>query len=1072
MDFFKPDFKHSDPRVRQKSIERITDLNIIAEVLQSDEDSNVRQTCLSSLDTIPKMKEVLSKLSGDVQAILDKQLHKAYFDSALKATSVDDAYLSELNDHQLSRVARESKDETIQEAAAARISDEKELSSVISNGSKKAAQVALEKINDREKLLKLEKSAKSKGVKNLVRKHYDHLFGEADRAEERRQAGLIKLEKIVKLLEGMSTLDDWSKLEDDYQVQQNRWQENVEFADEGLNARYKEACENCIQKRDEFRVKEEARLAKEKAVNERMEKRRSILQSINEAVEVIQEDEVDTLASFESQWAGIGEAEDQIEKEIDTKFKKAMSSFSSKQSVLKDLESKKESIKAGIEEVATSVTSLLDSQDFYEVTKQSKSLKSKLVSFSKNLPKDFTELYESTEAKLGELTEKIAKLKSEEEAKLKEVRDQYDAIIREVDQMEAQSKEKTERVKELQANFKALAKLPGKELDKLTQKFRKSCDAYFAKVKEAIEEREWNQFGNLTAKEKLIADLAALDSIEDPVELAKQIKEKQATWKTIGPVPAEKADEIWDRFKKTGDALYERCKEYYAEQDEVRQKNASAKEELCVKAEEHSASTDWKETAEALKGLQASWKEIGPAPRKQDKELWERFRAACDKFFNARKERFAAMDSNRVENTAKKQALVEEIEKALEMENARSASERIKELQKQWKEVGPAERDKEKELWTRFREVADQFFNRRRENFEQQQAFMEENAKSKVEMIAMLKEKLADLGDDADWTSLAQVFKQSQKSFRELPGAGFERDKQLKQELKETCDKFFTARNEHFDQLSNEDKENLSVKEEFCLKVELLAESSEWRDTAEELKSLQAEFKDLPSVNEKYDPIMYKRFNDICQTFFDRRREHFEEQDEKRQENLKKKKDLCIQLEKLAGVEYSSESDFSSVQDMAAQLQNAFDNNFGGHEETASPKSFKEASQEVRELQAAWKTIGPAPKAQSQEIWERFRTAADSFYEKRNEFFAGQKSTYAENLKKKQAILAELKSQKASGTPDFRKVKSLQKDWRAAGDVAREESRSINSEFKEVCDAIYQSSKQDVEVEEEQEVRI
>ncbi|MCM8533025.1 MAG: hypothetical protein NE330_17790, partial [Lentisphaeraceae bacterium] len=314
MDFFKSDWKHSDPRVRQKSIERITDLNIIADILQTDEDSNVRQACLDSLDTIPKMKEVLAILTGESKPVLDKQLHKAYFESALKATSVDDAYLSELSDHQLSRVARESKDETIQEAAAGRISDEKELSSVISNGSKKAAQVALEKINDREKLLKLEKSAKSKGVKNLVRKHYDHLFGEADRAEERRLAGLVKLEKIVKLLEGMSTLDDWSKLEEDYQVQQSRWKENVEFADEGLNSRYKEACESCIQKRDEFRIKEEARLAKEKAVNERMEKRRSVLQAINEAVEVIQEDEVDVLASFESQWNGVGEAEEQIEK--------------------------------------------------------------------------------------------------------------------------------------------------------------------------------------------------------------------------------------------------------------------------------------------------------------------------------------------------------------------------------------------------------------------------------------------------------------------------------------------------------------------------------------------------------------------------------------------------------------------------------------------------------------------------------------------------------------------------------------------------------------------------------------
>ena len=1072
-DFFKPDWKHSDPRVRQKSIEQVTETAVLAEILDTDEDANVRQAVLTSLDTISKMQEVLSKLSGEQKAVLDKQLHKAYFEKSLNADSLEEACLSELSDHHLSRIARESKTEAVQQAAVEKLTNESEISAVITHGDKKVAQLALVKINDRDKLNKLEKSAKSKGLKSLIRKHYDQLFAEEDKAEEKRQTGLGRLEKIIKLLEGMATLPDWSKLESDFAAQQTKWKEYSEYASDELTSSYNEAVDKCNQSRKDYEEREAARLAKEKEVNDRMERRRSVLQGINEAVEVLQNDESTVLAGAKASWEAIGETEEEKEKEIAAKFKKAMETFSSKQAVLKDMAAKKDSIKEALIAVNESGIILLGNEDTEAVAKELKSLKGKLSANSKSLPEEFESLKTDAESKLYEVEAHLMKLREQADAKLAEIRGQYEALISEVTAIEQQSKETTAKVKELQAKWKELDKLPSKELEKLTIAFRKACDAYFDKVKDAIEEREWNQFGNLTAKEKLIAELEELKAIEDPVELGKKLKEKQTAWKGIGPVPMDKADEIWEKFKTLGDSLYERCKAHYAEQDEIRQKNARAKEELCVKAEEISESEEWKETAEALRALQAEWKEGGPAPRKADKELWERFRAACDKFFNKRSEFFNERDSQRGENTEKKAALVAEIEKAAELENSKEAAAKIKQLQTAWKQVGPAAREKENELWARFREVADGFFNKRRENYEKQQASFEENAKPKLDVIASLKEKFESLNDESDWTALSQLFRQSQKDFRDFPGAGFERDKELRAELKEVCDKFFAARDEHFDQLSDEDKENLNAKEEFCLKVELLAESSEWKDTAEELKKLQAEFKELPSVNDKYDGIMFKRFNGICQTFFDRRREHFEEQDEKRQENLKKKENLCEQMERLAGVSYSPSSAASaSVADMAAQLQNAFDNNFGDHDSTSSPRSFKEASQEVRELQAAWKEIGPVPKAVSQKIWERFRKAADAFYAKRNEFFGDKKKDQQSSLKVKQELLAELKELAAEEETNFGAVKRLQKRWREAGDVPRENSKELNGEYRKICDSIYKSSSDEVASEDEEEVRI
>ena len=123
-------------------------------------------------------------------------------------------------------------------------------------------------------------------------------------------------------------------------------------------------------------------------------------------------------------------------------------------------------------------------------------------------------------------------------------------MITEVSSIESQSKETTDKVKSLQAKWKELSGLPSKESEKLSIKFRKACDKYFDKVKEAIEEREWNQFANLAAKEKLITELEALKGTEDPVELSKLLKEKQSAWKEIGPVPMEKSDEVWGRLKQ------------------------------------------------------------------------------------------------------------------------------------------------------------------------------------------------------------------------------------------------------------------------------------------------------------------------------------------------------------------------------------------------------------------------------------------------------------------------------------------------------------------------------------------
>ena len=1070
LDFFRPDWKHSDPEVRKKALLRESSSSVLVEALKEESEQSVITAVVDNLTTIDSLEELNGKVNGYADDLISKKLSGKYFNTALKAGSPEEAGFSKLDEKQICRIAREAANDDVRIAAIDKISCEETLINLIQNADKKIAQHALEKVSSREELQKLMKSARQKGTRAAVRKRYDDLYGEEERAQERQEDGRRKLEKILTVLEGMATLPDWSELSKDYEIQLERWKSQSEFADQELNERFKEACDNCMTRKADFEKDQAEKAEKQRIIDERLAKRRKLLQDLLSDTETLQENPTELLADYKGHWEVLGESESDDEKETARKFEKAVKSFDSRQELLKDLQNKKEQVKQDLEAVFTDSEALKSSDDVESLGDSLKSLRKRLNRVPAELKEEFSELISKAETSISEVSAQAEEqIKKVEEAR-EELKKQYSEIIDKVNSYEETSRESTETVKELQKQWKELAELPEKDQVKLNGKFQKACDAYFDKVKDYVEGKEWEEFANLSAKENLIKQMAALEVVEDPQELAKQIKKLQEDWKEIGHVPHDKSDEIWERFKGISDKLYERCKAYYEEQDQLRQENLEKKKAICAEAEGLSSSDDWKQTADKYKELQQQWKDIGPGPRKEEQVIWEQFRKACDEFFGRRKEHFAEVDSERAENTVKKEALVVAIEEAAQSEKMREAAEEIKELQKQWKEIGPAERNKENELWKRFRKAADEFFSKRKENYQKFQDQLETNAGAKIEFIEGLEKKIAGLNEESDWTALSQIFKQANKEFYKLPGAG-DKEKELKKQLRDACDKFFAVRDEHLDKLSDEDKENLEKKEEFCLKVELMAESSEWQETAEELKKYQAEFKELPSINEKYDGIMYKRFNEICNQFFERRREHFEELDETRQENLQKKIELCERMEEIAGVTYDrseSTDDDASVEDMAAALQNAFDNNFGGYEEKAvKPLSFRDAGQEVRELQAAWKEIGSVPKAKSKEVWERFRKAVDAFYDQRRDFYNSREKDFEKNLQVKKSILAGLREEAGKEEADFKKVKGLQKQWRDTGEVAIKHSREMFKEFRSLCDSIYGNKNMDDDLEKE-----
>src|SRR6185295_18355308 len=146
----------------------------------------------------------------------------------------------------------------------------------------------------------------------------------------------------------------------------------------------------------------------------------------------------------------------------------------------------------------------------------------------------------------------------------------------------------------------------------------------------------------------------------DPEKASNEMRTLQERWKPVAAAPRSQAEALWTRFKTAQEQVYEKCKDFFAQQATERVDNLKKKEALCARAESMADSTDCVKTADAMKALQAEWKSIGPVTRGNEKSVWERFRASCDKFFTRRQEDLKQRKQDWSENLKRKEALVAE----------------------------------------------------------------------------------------------------------------------------------------------------------------------------------------------------------------------------------------------------------------------------------------------------------------------------------------------------------------------------------------------------------------------------
>lgn len=214
------------------------------------------------------------------------------------------------------------------------------------------------------------------------------------------------------------------------------------------------------------------------------------------------------------------------------------------------------------------------------------------------------------------------------------------------------------------------------------------------------------------------------------------------------------------------------------------------REELCAKVEELVDSTEWKATSERIKALQEEWKAAGFVPKDIGDALWNRFRGACNRFFDRRQEHFGQLDQERSTALEKKLALCEKVEAVADSTEWKAAAETIKGLQAEWKAIGPVPKDQAEAIWARFRGACDRFFDRRATHFNQLDSERGDNQAKKEALIAQAEA----LADSTDWKETSDAFKRLQEEWKKTGPAPKAVADQLWARFRGACDRFFERR--------------------------------------------------------------------------------------------------------------------------------------------------------------------------------------------------------------------------------------------------------------------------------------
>lgn len=272
--------------------------------------------------------------------------------------------------------------------------------------------------------------------------------------------------------------------------------------------------------------------------------------------------------------------------------------------------------------------------------------------------------------------------------------------------------------KALQQQWKEIKAVPAEKANELWRSYQLYVEQFYDLLKLNSEAREYDFKKNLEAKTKLCEAAEKLADEEDVISAFHQLQDLHQQYREIGPVAKDLREEIWNRFKNASTVINKRHQQHFEDIRAREEENLEKKTALCEKVEaiakdENKGSADWEKHTKEIIAIQQEWKTIGFAPQKMNVKIFERFRAACDDFFNRKGEYFKQLKERFAENAEKKKALVEKAQALADSTEWKSTADKLINMQKEWKTIGMVPKKLGDQLWNDFLAACNKFFDAR-----------------------------------------------------------------------------------------------------------------------------------------------------------------------------------------------------------------------------------------------------------------------------------------------------------------------------------------------------------------------
>ncbi len=322
--------------------------------------------------------------------------------------------------------------------------------------------------------------------------------------------------------------------------------------------------------------------------------------------------------------------------------------------------------------------------------------------------------------------------------------------------------------RELQNRWKVTGPVPQANSKDLWETYQFLVEKFYDFVKINNELRDLDLKKNMEIKTELCEKAEALMDEQNIVQAFRKLQKYHEEWRELGPVPKEQREEIWNRFKLATSNINKRQQEYFESLKGDQKKNLDMKTALCEKAEsmiaESEEEKDWNALTKEMELLQQEWKKIGFASKKENQKIYDRFRAACDKFYESKREFYSVFKKVMQENLDKKIMLCQQAESLRESEDWKKTTDQLIALQKKWKEIGPVARKQSDVVWKRFRAACDAFFENKSKHFSGIEESYEGNLKNKLDLI----EEINSYKPDNKPAENLEAFKDFQSRWNEI----------------------------------------------------------------------------------------------------------------------------------------------------------------------------------------------------------------------------------------------------------------------------------------------------------------